>query len=254
MSEIVAEGIIDAGTLQQYIDSLTPLVSEARIHWNEDGLSANVVDPANVAMIVPSHLEYRAFESYDAPGSATIGLALDRLDDRLDPASPDQLVQLQVDMETRRLNVDFGRAHQELGLIEPDAIRKEPDVSKLDLPNVVTIEGGELTDALKVVDMVSDHVVVSGDPDGDPLRLFGQADTDESEVSFTRADCIDADIGTACESVFSLEYLMELTTAIPDDAEVVVRYGDEFPIRVDWEASDGWLTVESVLAPRIQSQ
>lgn len=254
MSEIVAEGIIEADAFRTYLDALESLAVEARVHFNEDGLTCNVVDPANVAMYYPATLDKRAFESYDAPGSVTAGVALQRLTDKLNPADSDQLVNLEIDMETRMLTVDFGRAHQETRLIDPESIRKEPNPDEIDLPNSVTVSGEDIDEAVKIVDLVSDHVYLSGDPDDAPLTVSGQGDTDSSEVTFKPADCIDFATVGAVESVFSLDYLKEIVRPIPKDAEVTLEYGDEWPLRLTWAGVDGQLDVKAMLAPRIQKR
>lgn len=254
MSEIVAEGIIEARTLRDYLGVFTPLVEEAKVHWNDGGLEARFVDPANVCSVHPTTLSAEAFESFDAPGSATIGVPISKLVDRLKPADADALVRLAVDMETRKLQIDYGRASQTLRLIDPSAIRKEPDIHDLDLPNTATVEGAAWDEALTVADLVSDHVFVKGDPDERRFVVSAEGDSDGAEVVFGDEDVLDAEVSTESESVFSLDYMQELAEPIPNDAEVHLQFGHEFPIVVEWSAHDGALETTGILAPRILSE
>lgn len=252
--EIIASGIIEAGTLTQYIEAFTPLVSEAKVHFNDDGFEVRVVDSANVCTINPGTLDKTAFESFDSPGSATIGVPLEKLLDRLDMAGGDDLVYLAVDMETRRLRVKYGRANQTLALIDPQRIRKEPSKPELDLPNWFTIDGGTLSEAVKFADMVSDHVDLIGEPDNERVVIFAEGDVDDMEYVLEGDDIIAGHIDADAMSIFSLDYIKEIAKPIPDDSEVTIQFGDEFPLKLAWSACDDAVSVDVALAPRIQSR
>ena len=254
MSEIIADAIIDAGTLQQYVDVFTPLVAEGRIHFNDDGITTAVCDSANVAMIAPGRLDAAAFESYDAPGAATIGVSFDTLSERLGAANSGDLVRLRVDMETRKLKLDYRNISQSVGMIDPDAIRQDPDTPDIDLPNTMTVEAGALDEAATVIDMVTDHLGIDARPDDREVALIGQGDIDDTEVVFGDEETISADVPEDTWSLFSLEYVEELIDPMPADAEVTLTFGDEFPMLLDWEACEGRLTVHQMLAPRIESE
>jgi len=251
----VVSGIIAADALQQYIEVMTPLVFEAKIHFGDDGIHSAVVDPANVATHDAVELDAEAFESYDAPGSATIGVNLNRLDDILDVAGSGDLVELSVDMETRHLGLQFDGVEQSVAMIDPDAIRQEPDRPDLDLPNMAVIEGRDLDRALTIAELNSDHVDVVADPDAEDVLSFeAQGDTDSGRVGFGVEDCIGTQVVEATASVFSLDYLVAFADPIDDDTEVELWFRDEFPMRLSWGGAGGDLSVSSLLAPRIQSR
>lgn len=253
MSEIIAEAIIEASTLKQYVDVFTPLVDEGRIHFNDDGITTRVCDAANVAMIAPATLDAAAFESYDAPGAATIGVSFVTLSERLGAANSGDLVHLKVDMETRKLRLSYRNIDQSVAMIDPDAIQQEPDLPDLDLPNELTVEAGDLDEAATVIDMVTDHIGIDARPDDREVALIGEGDVDDTTVTFGDEETIHADVPEDTWSLFSLDYVEELVKPMPGDAEVRIRFGDEFPMKLDWEACDGHLTVHELLAPRIQS-
>lgn len=261
MSEIVAEGIVEAGRLEEYLKVYharpsgveSAFVDECKIHFDGEGLHVTVCDAAAVAMIGPSHLSKRAFESYEAPGRVTIGLNLARLLKFLKPADAGTLVHFGVDMETRRLKFEYGAADLEMGLIDPESIRSEPDVPDVELPNWFIITGEQLSDALEIADLVSDFVNVRVDPDAGTVAFATQGDIDSGAVEYEASDCFDSEFSEASESIFSLDYLRTLAEPIPSDAELTVDVGDEFPMVLEWEGVDGHLSVRQTLAPRIQS-
>lgn len=257
MSEIVAEGIVPAERLQQYVDTMLALVDESKIHFNDDGLIARFVDPANVASTIPATLEASGFESYDAPGSVTIGANLQRLDDFISNANTGDLIQLQVDMEVRKLRISYRNIEHKMALIDPDAIRQEPDDPGLDLPNKVVLEGGDLSEAVDVADLVSDHIdVVCGfDDDGEgEVTFVGRGDTDDSDYTLESEALLGgSQINQETVSKFSIDYLVDMTKPIPDDAEVSMHVGEDFPVMLEWEAADGHIQTKQLLAPRIDS-
>ena len=122
--------IVEASTLTDALDSVRVLVDECKIHLNEGGLAIQAVDPANVGM-VSLDLQVSAFESYDADGGV-IGVNLTRLEDIAGMANSGDLVHLELDEETRKLNIRFDGLSYTLALIDPDSIRQEPDIPDLD--------------------------------------------------------------------------------------------------------------------------
>jgi proliferating cell nuclear antigen len=251
--EIVAEGIIQADILQQYVDTLRALVDECKIHFEDGGLTVAAVDPANVAAYPEVTLNKSAFESYEAPGQVRIGVNLTRLDEKLGSANDDDLVQFGIDMETRHFKFRYRQIEHEMALIDPDAIRKEPDKPDLDLPNYVEIPAENLGEAYTNIDYVSDHVELTTDEAGEEFRLIGAGDTDRAVAAFNEDDCRRLELPEDVESLFSLDYLADVVGPIPKDTVVGVEFGDEYPTYWTWEMCDGGIKAEFTLAPRIRS-
>lgn len=253
------EMIIQAERLQAFVDSLTCLVEEAKIHVDhEDGFEARAVDPANVAMVA-AELDLEAFESFDS-GKGVIGLNVGTLDDILGFASSNDLVHLQWNEETRRLDVtiatDEGEFEYDLALIDPESIRKEPDIPDLseNLTERFTITGRQFDTAIDAVTLASDHVTIATQVDDVASRVefYADGDTDTSSWTFEEADCILLDVDAEKQSLFSTDYFEDMVKPVPSDAEVTFRVGSEFPTKFDYEAAAG-VSVLNLLAPRIQS-
>jgi len=244
------KAIVDAETLQEALDSVSVLVDECKIHLNEEGLAIRAVDPANVGM-VDLELAAEAFESYQADGGL-IGVNLSRLEDIAKMTNAGQLVQLELDEETRKLHIDTDGLEYTLALIDPDSIRKEPDLPDLDLPARIVLEGANIDRAVKAADMVSDHIALGVDADAETFYVDAEGDTDDVHFELGRADLIDLAAGDA-HSLFSLDYLKDMDKAIPKDAEVEMELGEEFPVKMHFDIAAGNGTVTYMLAPRIQS-
>ncbi|AAG20376.1 MULTISPECIES: DNA polymerase sliding clamp [Halobacterium] len=244
------KAIVSADTLQETLDSVSVLVDECKIHLDDDTLSIRAVDPASVGM-VDLDLAATAFESYEADGGL-IGVNLSRLEDIAGMADAGQLIQLELDEETRKLHIQIDGLEYTLALIDPDSIRQEPDIPDLDLPAHVAIEGRDIDRAVTAADMVSDHIALGVDTGDDLFYVNAEGDTDDVHLELAPDQLIDLDAGDA-HSLFSLDYLKDMNKAIPTTAEVELELGDEFPIKLHFDIADAQGHVTYMLAPRIQS-
>ena len=245
------KAIVSAETLRAALDSVSVLVEECKIRMEEDGLAIRAVDPANVGM-VDLELSKAAFESYETDGGV-IGVNLARLEEFASMADSGQLIQLELDEETRKLHIQIEGLEGTLALIDPESIRQEPDLPDLDLSANIVLEGADIARAVKAADMVSDHIALGVDEDAEIFYVDAEGDTDDVHLELGREDLIDLSAGDA-HSLFSLDYLKDMNKAIPSDAEVTVELGEEFPVKLHFDIAEGDGQVTYMLAPRIQSE
>ncbi|MXR51232.1 DNA polymerase sliding clamp [Halovenus sp. WSH3] len=244
------KAIVRAERLQSTLDSVGVLVDECKIHLDEGGIEIRAVDPANVGMVDLS-LDADAFESYEADGGL-IGVNLVRLQDIAGMADSDQLVELELDEETRKLHISIDGLEYTLALIDPESIREEPDLPDLDLSSTIVIEGRDIDRAVTAADMVSDHIELGVDEADGVFYVKAEGDTDDVHLELDGDDLIDLVAGEA-SSLFSLDYLQDMNKAIPKDAEVTMELGEEFPVKLHFDIAEGEGAVTYMLAPRIQS-
>jgi proliferating cell nuclear antigen len=245
------KAIVSAETLGDALDSVSVLVDECKVHLDEGGITITAVDPANVGM-VDMQLDASAFESYEADGDL-VGLNLSRLQDIAGMADRGQLVQLELEEETRKLHIQIDGLEYTLALIDPDSIREEPDIPDLDLPAEIVLEGANIDRAVTAADMVSDHIALGVDEDDELFYVDAEGDTDDVHFELGETDLIALTAGPA-HSLFSLDYLKDMNKAIPGDTEVTVELGEEFPVKLHFGFAEGQGTVTYMLAPRIQSE
>ena len=100
--------------------------------------------------------------------------------------------------------------------------------------------------------MVSDHVALGVDETDELFYVDAEGDTDDVHLELGREDLIDLTAGPA-RSLFSLDYLKDMNKAIPNDAEVRVELGEEFPVKMHFDIAEGQGSVTYMLAPRVQS-
>lgn len=239
---------INPGDLEAAFKPVHALVDECKIHVDDNGVSVTAVDPANVGM-VDLELPAEVFDTYEADAH-TIGLPLERFLDIVslftqngDPAH------IMLEEETRRLRLESGGLDYTLSLLDPDSIRKEPEIPDLNLTASATLTGKDFSRAVNACNMVADHLQLGAEPDGD-FYVTADGDTDNVNVTMEEDEVIELDTGNA-DSLFSIEYLRDMERAIPSDAPVTVEIGPEFPVIITFNLIDEQAAVQYVLAPRI---
>jgi proliferating cell nuclear antigen len=244
---------VQADVLQQALAPVEAIVAECKLQCTDDGLAVKAVDPANVAMC-SMELDAGACATYRA-GGETLGINLERFSDVVGMADDDQLVHLELDAD-RKLAIEFGGLSFTLALIDPESIRDEPDLPDLDLPATYVFEASEFGRGVSAADLVGDHVELVGADD--ELRVVAEGDTDDVTTTLSDDELLQAVHSGDGEvsSLFSLDYLEDLTAPLSKDDECSLQLGDEFPMRLKYSLGNGGddpVSVEAMCAPRIQS-
>lgn len=245
--ELIAENRVIRGVA----DAMNEPVDEAVWHFREEEIYMAAVDPANVFMVeitVPN----RAFESYTSTG-LDYGMNLDRLIDLLKISNATELLKFEFNTDTWRLDIQFGDGHYELRGIDPEGVRNEPELSDLTYLSRGTVDADELEKAIRVVDLASDHVYITGKPEDDYVRFAGKGDTDDA---YFDVGLNGGSTDESFESIFSLDYVKMLPNVMAGD-EVDVFFGDEWPARFEMnvvETDHVNIPANVMIAPRIVEQ
>lgn len=244
---------INAGLLKSSVDTVSVLVDECKVRLDEDGLSIKAVDPANVGM-VEMDIDADAFESYEADDEL-LGLNLVRFQDITGMANKGDTVVMELDEETRKLLIRIDGLRYTLSLIDPDSIHQEPNVPDLDLPGNVVLPGREIRRGVKAAGMVSDHMAFGVSDEEGSFYMSAEGDTDDVRVDLHEDEVIELETGgETAQSLFSLDYLDSMAKAIPNDAQVEVEVGDDYPVKMNFDVSGGEAQVTYLLAPRIENE
>jgi len=100
-------------------------------------------------------------------------------------ADTGQLIQLELDEETRKLHIQIDGLEYTLALIDPDSIRQEPDIPDLDLPAEVVLEGKDVNRSVTAADMVSDHIALGVDKTDEFFYANAEGDTDDVHLELS---------------------------------------------------------------------
>jgi proliferating cell nuclear antigen len=242
------KAVINAESLRDAVESVSSLVDEVKFSISEKGLELKAVDPANVAM-VSLKIGAEAFEYFKAT-DGEIGVDLVRLSDVLSMADKGETVQLELDEESHKLKIGVGSLSYTLSLIDPTAIRKEPRIPELDLPAHVTLPGSELRRAVKAAEKVSDHVILGVSDEG--FYMEAKGDIDSLKLKIPSTELLGMKPGEA-RSLFSLDYLEDMSKSIGKSGEVRLELGIDYPLRIAFRLGQS-VEVSYLLAPRIEQE
>jgi proliferating cell nuclear antigen len=162
-------------------------------------------------------------------------------------------VTLELDEENHKLKIGVNSLSYTLSLIDPSAIRKEPRVPELDLPAHVILPGAHLRKAIRAAEKVSDHVVlgVTDDPE-DQFYMEAKGDIDSLKLNMPGAELLGLKPGKA-RSLFSLDYLSDMSKAIGKAQEAKLELGVDYPLRISFKLGQG-VEINYLLAPRIEQE
>jgi len=240
---------INAETIGDVIDATSPLVDEVRLKLSLDGLSLRAVDPANVAMVSLT-LDASAFETFECT-DGEIGIDLVRFADVLRMAQKDDVVQMEVNEESRKLEIRLGSLSYTLSLLDPSTIRKDPKIPELELPANIKMPGSEYRRAVKAAEKVSDHMALAVH---DNTFIFeAQGDLDRVELCLDESSGVTIKSTGDVRSLFSLDFLNDLSKSAGKSEEINIELGSDFPLRMNFTIASGKGKVTYLLAPRIES-
>lgn len=248
--ELTMKIIMEAGFFQDVVDALDAIVEEGKVNFLDNLIRIWMIDPGKVAGVYidikPD--EYDQIMHYSVQNDGfTQGINLARLDKLLNQADADDPVQLEFGKKHKwRFQLSMPSIEAYIAGIDPESMREEPDRPGLDLPAQFTMSGESFSDAVKLNDMfsnfstiaVEDHQVIflaEGDQDSGKFNLEeGEGDLEFSQHPDERV-----------ESMFSMDYLKDLSKVLKNYDELQIKAGDEFPIMIDAGL------FEYMVAPRI---
>ncbi|MFZ3167585.1 DNA polymerase sliding clamp [uncultured archaeon] len=243
------KALIGAEKLKDSIESISTLVDEARFRLTPQGLSVKAVDPANVAM-VSFELSKDAFESFEAT-EGELGIDLTKLIGVMEMAEKSDNIELELDEASHKLIVRMRGLAYTMSLLDPSSIRKEPKVPSLDLPAHIVIRGEDIKRAVKAAEKVSDYMSMG--VKGDVFFMEAEGDTDKVHVELEKSQLIDLQ-GTDAKSLFSLDYLSDMSKILGKSNEVNIDLGKDFPLKIRIKIAEGHGEVSYMLAPRVESE
>lgn len=243
------KAVIGAEKLKEAIESVSTLVDEAKLKLTPEGLSVRAVDPANVAM-VSLDLARDAFESFEAT-EGELGIDLTKLNGIMEMAEKDDTIELDLDETAHKLIIRMRGLSYTMSLLDPSSIRKEPKVPTLDLPAHIVIRGEDLKRAVKAAEKVSDYMSIG--VRGDVFFMEAEGDTDNVQLEMTGDQLIELKSGEA-KSLFSLDYLTDISKIAGKTPEVKIDVGKDYPLKIRFKIAQGQGDVSYMLAPRVESE
>jgi proliferating cell nuclear antigen len=241
---------MSADIFRDTVDALSALVTECRLHFSDTELWARAVDTANVAMIMLT-LKKEAFSQFESI-SGEIGLDIAKLKNTYSMMGKATDINLEHQEGANKIEVKFEGYHYSITLLDPNTIKKDPNLPNIQLPGQVTISGSELNNVIKSASIVSDKIWFSIEPDTKEFVLYAEGDSDNIRRSFTAEEVISCNWEKA-KSLFSIDYLKDMGRVMSHAEKITIDLGFNHPMKFSFEIAGGNGQVEYLLAPRIEA-
>ena len=241
---------IDADILKESIDAISALVTECRLHTDENGISTRAVDTANVAMISLT-LKKEAFQSFQSTKNE-LGMDIAKMKNIFGMMGKSDMITLELPDDGHKLKVSFEGYRYSITLLDPNTIRKDPSPPNIELPGKVVLSGSELYNAIKAAAVVSDKMALGIDPAAQTFYMAAEGDTDHIRREFGKSEVKYLN-GVEARSLFSLDYLKDMGKVMGRAEEVEVSLGVDHPAKFAFYIAGGSGFVEYLLAPRIEA-
>ena len=245
--EIVFDGAKDFASL---IDTASNLIDEAAFKVTEEGISMRAMDPSRVVLI-DLNRPAGIFSKYDVDGEETIGVNMDHFKKILKRGKSKDILVLKKGEENFLEVTLEGTAKRtfRLPLIEVEEL--ELELPELPFTVKAVVLGEVLKEAVKDASLVSDSIKFIARENEFIMRAEGE--TQEVEIKLTLEDegLLDLEVEEETKSAYGVSYLADMVKGIGKADEVVLRFGNEMPLQMDYPIRDeGRLTF--LLAPRVE--
>jgi proliferating cell nuclear antigen len=236
--------IENPSSLAKVIEIISELVTEVRIKVNENGLSINAIDPANVSM-VGFKMPKSAFSSFES-GKEVLGVNLENLKKILRRCSSGS--SLILEKKENMLNIqiqDKIRRDFNLNLIEIESEDKE--MPSLEFSSHVELSSSDLVSVIEdcaVVDDACSFIIKDG------KFIIEAKNINSARIEFS-AD--EAEIQAEnCKARYSLEYLQKFMKAAKVCDKTSINFANDHPMKMDFRTSD--FELGFILAPRVETE
>ncbi|MBR2254779.1 MAG: DNA polymerase sliding clamp [Candidatus Methanomethylophilaceae archaeon] len=243
------KAVLKSDTLKGMVDIVSTLIDEIKFTINADGMTLKAVDPAHVAMI-ELEVNKEAFDSYEAEDTE-LGLDLDKVKGVLKLASSGDMICLEQDEIHGRLVFKVGNITRRMNLVDTSTMN-DPKVPSLNLPSMVTVASDELLKGIRAAESISDHLALKSGPDFFELSCEGETDSVSLRLDKDKLEEIESPEETV--SQFPLDYFSNIIKAIPGGTLVRIELGQDHPLKLLFGLADGNVTVNYLLAPRIENE
>ena len=232
--------------LKTITKALSRISNSARVHFKEDEIVAEAIDPANVALIilrVPSN----SLDGYSIEEETTIGIDTNNLDNMLKSAKKRDHIKLSLNDNT--LTLEIGHIKYSTVVLDPSSVKGIPGNIPSDLPAKIVLDAGLFKEVTNLADIITDHVKLESDENAFTIEARG--DIDSLKVELTQYELIEFNQEKAV-SYFSVEYLKEFNKIASKGDILTILLGTDLPAYFKYDVADGKVEATFVLAPRIE--
>ncbi|MBU4502488.1 MAG: proliferating cell nuclear antigen (pcna) [Nanoarchaeota archaeon] len=235
--------------LKESVSIISELVNEVTFNIDKDKIEIVAMDPANVAMILFKLLS-SAFVEYEVKENKQIAVNLENLNQVLKRSKPSDTVMLE--LADNKLKITLrGESTRTFKLSLIDIDESEQKVPELKFTTKVEMPSTVFTEAVEDMDVVAESVSMMAEQNKFTVRSEGRFNAAKVEVLTDQGISIVMDEDKV-DSKYSIEYLKKIMKGSKLTDTVVLNFGKEYPLKVDYKLMDK-LMLSFILAPRVDN-
>ncbi len=242
--------LADSKLLKDSVSIISDLVTEARFHVTKNSIDLVAMDPANVAMVIFKLLS-SSFTEYHVDKDVKIALNLNNLKQVLKRAGPSDVLTLELENSRFKLVLRSNTTRTfYLPIIELE--EKDQKIPSLTFPVSVTMDTTLLNEAIEDVSIVAESVLFICDAKKFTVSAEGDLSQAKIEIPGDDKTVIVKEGENVVKAKYSIEYLKKMIQGGKLTSEVVVRFSNDYPLKLEYKATDK-LMLSFILAPRVDN-
>lgn len=235
----------DVTPLRSAIEIISELVTEATFTIKQDYMELVAMDPGVVSMVILKIMR-TTFSTYEVKKEETLSLNLNYLKQILKRVKKESVVFEKTQDEKLKIEIvgDAKRTFVVPLLSLEEETRKVPELS---FPLTLQINSEMLKDAIEDCSIVSDSVTFIA-----KKGLFiveAKGDLSSQKTEFNNLKMILDDDKTTYKASYSIEYLSRMIKGEKISDEVIIKYDNDYPLRLEYNLLDT-ISLVFILAPR----
>jgi proliferating cell nuclear antigen len=233
---------IEKSRFLAFCEAILAIAPECRVWLKSTGVEVHAVDAANVALI-SAKLPAAAFETYKEE-STILGFDLPKVKTAAGLMKAG-LMTIEQDKHGK-LQITDGKTRYSNALLDVNTIRKDPTPPTISLPAAVNINAKELQESIAAMSKIGDKIRFC--LQGKTLTMTTEGDTDLL-VKELEGEAVKS-LKEPVASLFSTDYLREISRVIRDAEQVSVSMNLNHPVRLECTVDS--IALEFLVAPRIE--
>jgi len=236
--------------LTDSISTIAELIDEGIFKLTKEGISLTAADRAMVA-VVDFFLSSDAFEKYELEKEQSIGVNISNLLSVLKRAGGSDKVT--ISLQDNKLEVLIeGKSKRRFVIPLLDIAPEEiPPVDQLEFTSHTSIKPDVLQSGIEDAEIVSDSVVFETSPNSFSMRAEGDISRTELELKSGDEPLLEIKTSGSVRARYPLDYLKKMMKAAKLSDTVGIKYGQDYPMKMEFKSSDKRVSLSFVLAPRV---
>lgn len=236
--------------LKESVNIISELVNEVTFKVSKDKIELLAMDPASVAMVDFKMLA-PAFVEYDVQKPCSLSISLEGLKSILKRAKPTDAVQLSLDEDRNRLNIEIiGDTKRSFTLSLLNIDENEVNIPKLSYSAKIEISSAKLEEAVEDMNVIAESVALVAEQG--KFTVKSESNLSDAKVDLSSSETVIELTEEKASSKYSIEYLKKMVNGCKLAETTALNFGNDYPLRMEFLVLDK-LKLSFILAPRVNN-